>query len=216
MRDYADLRIGPGQRMQELTTETISALPGVSPAMRAALAHINLPMALIDLGRWRVLASNTPMDRLLVGPGQTSAGRLLDEFLARVPEDGQAVVQNQLADLGAGRLLGYEAKGPFELADGSKPPVHSWFRRLDVSDRQLATMILIPIGEPLSAGTPAPFVLAQTSTMAIVVTDHDWRAQNVSSDITEVLGYAPAGFIGKPLLGLVHPADAPNFVLSVT
>jgi len=48
--------------------------------------------------------------------------------------------------------------------------------------------------------------------IALAVTDHDWTIEHVSNDIARVLGRNPDTYKGSPLLGLLQPADAPDFM----
>ena len=54
-------------------------------------------------------------------------------------------------------------------------------------------------------------LMMETSGVVLAVTDHDWQIEYMSSD-AELLGAQGSELRGFPLLGLVHPSAAQEFV----
>ena len=45
--------------------------------------------------------------------------------------------------------------------------------------------------------------------------DSTWRIDRISQDVTEFLGITPEQCVGAPVLGAIHPSDAPGFLAAV-
>ena len=191
------------------------------PAITEALARITLPATVLDLDGWRVVASNQAWDDLLAAllKVRTPVANLsLTDYFALVltPPDREMAAAH-LREVASGDLIGYEVPRHYVRSDGQEVPVRSWVRRLDCGNhRNLALVISIPDEYQMGAqGATAQFI-AESSELALLVTDHAWRVEHASSDVGEILGVDAAAALGTAVLGLVHPGDAPGFLMAVT
>lgn len=66
----------------------------------------------------------------------------------------------------------------------------------------------MPGGEPFSSMPPAV-----STDMVLALTDHDWQIEYMSSDAS-VLGVRGSELRGFPLLGLIHPTVAAEFLIA--
>ncbi|MBV8083660.1 MAG: PAS domain-containing protein [Chloroflexi bacterium] len=192
--------------------------PGVSPSITAALTRVGLPMSLYDLAAGRLLAMNEPFEQLLGVQHASLSGITIEAFVTRFEaadvRDGALRHFNEVVGHG---LIGYQAARRFVRSDGGEFDVQVWMRRLDLNDgRDLAVNIVIPVDRQVGELSSEATYAAEASTLALIVTDHEWRVEHASSDVETILGYAHGSLIGAPLLGDVHPSDAPHFLLAVT
>ncbi len=51
--------------------------------------------------------------------------------------------------------------------------------------------------------------------MVLGTVDGAWRIDRISQDVTAFLGITPEQCVGVPVLGAIHPADAPGFLAAV-
>ena len=190
----------------------------ISPAIRAAMARLGLPMAVFDLALGRLLAVNETFERLMDVAASSIVGLSMSELLTRFqPVETREESLHHFNEVVAHRLMGFQAARHFISADGRDFDAQIWMRRLDLGDgRDLAANIIVPLDRALGEPVAQPIYATEASPPALVVTDHDWRVEHSSSDVLEILGYHEMTFVGVPLLGLVQPTDAPDFLLAVT
>jgi DNA-binding NarL/FixJ family response regulator len=112
--------------------------------------------------------------------------------------------------LASGAIDGYHAIRHFLRVDGTEVMATIWVRLEKVDEKMIALVTIRP-GEGASS-----FPLISTDIkMVLVVTDHDWVIEHVSTDIKEILGVSPEPYEGSALLALLQPGDVQNFVLAV-
>lgn len=104
-------------------------------------------------------------------------------------------------------IHGYQARRRIVTIDGEERTVSVWGRRVEGSDELLGLWILVTGPEPASA---VELVVAASS-VALAVTDHDWLIEYMSAD-ADLLGVQGSELRGFPLLGLVHPSAANDFL----
>jgi DNA-binding CsgD family transcriptional regulator len=85
--------------------------------------------------------------------------------------------------------------------------VSVWGRRVEGLGELYGLWILVPGREPSTAVE----VMTATSSVVLVVTDHDWLIEYMSAD-ADLLGVRGSELRGFPLLGLVHPSAASEFL----
>ena len=82
-----------------------------------------------------------------------------------------------------------------------------------------------PLGNVLVALVPADdddrtteggeLLAATTRRLALLAVDHDWKIDELSTDLSELVGHAAASLRGRPVQSLVHPADVPLLLLAL-
>jgi PAS domain S-box-containing protein len=107
---------------------------------------------------------------------------------------------------------GYQAVRRIVKPGGDVVALTVWGRRVEAPGELYGLWVLVPTPgatagiEMLTMG-PAPVVLA--------VTDHDWQIQYMSAD-AKLLGAKGSELRGFPLLGLVHPSAASDFLAAAS
>ena len=103
---------------------------------------------------------------------------------------------------------GYQVQRRLVSPDGEERSVSVWGRRVESPPTQYGLWILIPEAENLNA---INLLMVGAASVVLAVTDHDWQIEYMSAD-ADLLGSHGSGLRGFPLLGLVHPSAAAEFV----
>jgi DNA-binding CsgD family transcriptional regulator/PAS domain-containing protein len=187
-------------------------VPSATGSISAALALVPLPMAVVDLGDSRVVAANEACERLVVEPGRTVVGRWVHEFTA--PERLEIAKENFRSLMT--RVEGYQVHGRVVPENGREFSALFWVRRLHLDDTSALAAIVVLPDDPGPRPVNQTIVASTDVDAGFLETDQDWNIDYCSNDICDLLGYEPDNFIGNALLGMVHPVDAPDFLLAVT
>jgi DNA-binding NarL/FixJ family response regulator len=169
-------------------------------------------MAVVDLDESRVVAANEACERLVVEPGGTVVGRSLHEFTA---PNRREIAEANMMSLRT-RVEGFLVDGRLVPENGREFSALFWVRRLRFDHTSALAAIVILPNDP-GYRLVEPTVVGSTDVDAgFLETDQDWNIDYCSEDIRDLLGFEPDDLIGEALLGMVHPADAPDFLLAVT
>jgi len=170
----------------------------------APLKRLPVAAAITDLNSCKVVAVN---DRAAVLLG-TSADQLVgSDVLARIGPDERESARLAFTALATRAVDGFEAQRDFVTPDGDKVPVSVWGRRVESGDKAYGLWLLAS-GEELSAASPFQ---QPTSELVLALTDHDWQIEYMSADAS-LLGVQGSRLRGFPLLGLIHPSAAVDFL----
>ena len=199
-----------------VTTLERATVPALEPAIKAALERVTFPMAVYDLAAGCVVAANQAFGTLVGVDPSSILGLTVSEFLTRFqPVSQHEEARRHFNEVATHRLAGYQTTRRFFTVAG-EAPMQVWLQRLDVADgHDLAVNIIVPLDRARDEPAPEAMYAAESSALALVVTDHDWRVEHSSSDVKSMLGYEDC-LVGTAFLGVVHPADAPHFLLAVT
>jgi PAS domain S-box-containing protein len=164
-----------------------------------AVRNSAVPVALLDLQSLRWVALSGPGAELLqldpAAPGEIDIFALLSD-----PDAARPAIEQ----IRAGRLDAYEARRVLRRADGSLVKTAIYVRVVDEGDeRSHAIVVLVDLDGPRLGACPEFDDVDATVGLA----DSDRRIELISSDVTSLLGYSPAGCIGRALVDLVHPSD---------
>lgn len=190
-------------------------LKGASAAEKAMarFANVSMAMVIIDLVDHRILAANSAAGVMFAESPEFLIGRLELDFVA--DSDRVAILQAH-ADLREGRLDGYQALRTFLPTKGTPFVAEAWVRLLSGAVGTTTALLAISFDnhqrDPVSG---AGVIKAGAQAFLMATTDHDWLVERASSDSSVVLGIPSRDFMGSPLLGIVHPADMPNFLFAV-
>jgi DNA-binding CsgD family transcriptional regulator/PAS domain-containing protein len=180
----------------------------------ARLLDFPLAIAVIDLLSGRIVAANSAAGRLFEASAKELAGRPMIDFL---DPDSLTNARRDLADLREGRFEGYQTRGTFVTFLGNSFAGDVWVRRLDGSVSPPEALVCVVSHEGDGDAEPYGVVITnRDSRSMMLVTDQDWRIEYASADADSVLGVAPSGIIDTPLLGMMHPGDAPDFLFAVS
>jgi PAS domain S-box-containing protein len=113
----------------------------------------------------------------------------------------------------AGKVIdGYQVQRRVVRADGNEVAVTVWGRRVETPHDAYGLWMLMPLSEP-----PAVIqtLMMGACSVVLAVTDHDWQIEYMSAD-AELLGAHGSELRGFPLLGLVHPSAANEFLAAAS
>jgi PAS domain S-box-containing protein len=129
------------------------------------------------------------------------------DVLTRIhPSDRQAV--RMAYEAMAGKVIdGYQVQREIVTPDGEERTVSVWGRRVEGFSELYGLWMLVAGPEPATGAE----VLIASSPVVLAVTDHDWQIEYMSAD-ADLLGVRGSELRGFPLLGLVHPSAANEFL----
>lgn len=168
----------------------------------------------VELPSGEVFVANDAAAALLgIGIDSLRRGRAVE--LER--PDQRPGAEAALALVAEGTLTGYQAVREVDAGPHHGLKVVVWVSALNVGDERFA---LVSLGRIDRAGTqfePAGDRGQQPGLgdIALGTIDGDWRVDRISSDVADLLGFEPGQVRGAPMLGAVHPADAPGLLVSI-
>jgi len=169
-----------------------------------------LPVAAIltELLTHTFIAANSLAEQLF----GARAGELVgSDVLARIHPLDRDAARTAYAAMAADVIDGYQVRRRIVRPDGSELTVNVSGRRVDDPVHPLGLWVLIPLSEP---STELEMLMMETSGVVLAVTDHDWQIDYMSAD-AGLLGAQGSELRGFPLLGLVHPSAAEEFLAAV-
>ncbi len=165
------------------------------------------PLLAIDVDDLSIIGANQAASELLGTTSNSLRGTRVTEIVSSAD---RPAAEESVRLLASGAINGYRAFRHIQKADGTDMPKHIWMR-LMTTDGYSVGLITI---EPEKTGDPwTPLDL--NIEMAIVVTDHDWVIEHISSDVEDILGNNPESYEGSPVLGLLQPGDVQRFMAAV-
>jgi PAS domain S-box-containing protein len=166
-----------------------------------------LPVAAIltELHTHTFIAANSQAEKLFGARAEELVG---SDVLARIHPIDRDAARSGYAAMEAKVIDGYQVRRRIVRPDGSKVTVNVSGRRIDDPVNPFGLWVLIPASEP---STALEMLMMNTSRVVLAVTDHDWQIDYMSSD-AELLGVQGSELRGFPLLGLVHPSVAQEFL----
>jgi DNA-binding CsgD family transcriptional regulator len=185
-----------------------------SPDPVAALVgESDVPLAAVDLPSGRFLAVNPALASAL--------GSTVDALTGSSSLDQVSPAERHAAEMGfqalaAGDLTGYQAIR--ELASSGDPvQVFSvWVSAIDIEGTRVGLVSVIPSADRDSKFRARPLPRVRDPGNVVLGTvDSSWRIDRISQDVTALLGITPEQCVGAPVLGTIHPSDAPGFLAAV-
>jgi PAS domain S-box-containing protein len=166
-----------------------------------------LPVAAIltELTTHTFIAANDQAGEVFGTPADDLVG---SDVLMRIHPDNREAARAGYAAMAGKVIDGYQVQRRIVRPDGTELIVSVSGRRVEDPGNLFGLWVLVPGPEP-----PNPVEMVVTGAPAIVlaVTDHDWQIEYVSSD-AELLGARGSELRGFPLIGLVHPSAATEFL----
>jgi DNA-binding CsgD family transcriptional regulator len=172
------------------------------------------PLAAVELPSGRFLAVNPPLAKVLGSTVDALTGSSSLEQLSPAERHSAEVGFRALAD---GDLTGYQA---FRTRAGSGNPGQAfsvWVNAVDVGGTRVGLASVAPAADGDSEFRFPPSLPAARELGDVVLgtVDSAWRIDRISQDVTALLGITPEQCVGIPVLGAIHPADAPGFLGAV-
>jgi PAS domain S-box-containing protein len=160
------------------------------------------PLIAFDVDSLTILGANEAASELVGRDSRSLAGVPTTDLMA--PVDARAA-QDTWELLVSGAMESYRGIRRIRRPDGTELMVDVWVRLVTIAGSRFGLAI-----------APAPgavhWPIDANIRIALAVTDHDWTIEHVSNDIAHVLGRKPDTYEGLPLLGLLQPADAQDFM----
>lgn len=170
-----------------------------------------LPVAAIltELVTHTFVAVNQAAATLFGSPAAELVGT---DVLSRIdPRDRQAAraAYGAIAD---GVVDGYQVLRRIVTPDGDVVPLTVWGRRVSAPGKLYGLWVLVPTD---GSATGFQMLTIGSSPGVLAVTDHDWQIQYMSAD-AKLLGAKGSELRGFPLLGLIHPSAASEFLAAAS
>jgi DNA-binding CsgD family transcriptional regulator len=171
------------------------------------------PLAAVELPSGRFLAVNLPLAKAL--------GSTVDALTGSSSLDQLAPGERHAAELGFqaladGHLTGYQAIRTRDSPGNPGQAFSVWVNAVEVGGARVGLISVTPAAGPdgeLSA-LPPPTV-RELGDVVLGTVDGAWRIDRISQDVTGFLGITPEQCVGVPVLGAIHPSDAPGFLAAV-
>jgi DNA-binding CsgD family transcriptional regulator len=185
-------------------TDTIAALVGSS----------DVPLAALDLPSGRLLAVNPSLAAAVGATIGTLTGSSSLDWLSADDRHAARLGFQALAD---GDLTGYQAVRRLANPEDPDQVFSVWVSTVEVDGARVGLASLIPSASRDSqfrAMAPASRV-PEPGNVVLGTVDSFWRIDRISQDVTPLLGIAPEQCVGRPVLGVIHPSDAPALLAAV-
>ena len=187
--------------------------PGTTDhAARSLVQDSPGPLAAVELPSGRVLAANPPLAKLL--------GTTVEALIGSSSLDQLAPAERRSGELGfaalaEGHLTGYQAIRTRAVPGSPDQAISVWVNGVDVGGTRVG-LISVTSANGREGEFRGPAATERDLGNVVLGTvDGAWRIDRISQDVTELLGITPAQCVGAPVLGAIHPQDAPAFLAAV-
>ena len=171
------------------------------------------PLAAVELPTGRFLAVNLPLAKAL--------GTTVDALTGSSSLDQLSAGERHSAELGfqalaGGHLTGYQAIRTRDSPGNPGQAFSVWVNAVDVGGTRVGLISVTPAAGP-DGELPAlpPPTVRELGDVVLGTVDGAWRIDRISQDVTAFLGITPEQCVGVPVLGAIHPSDAPGFLAGV-
>jgi DNA-binding CsgD family transcriptional regulator len=170
------------------------------------------PLAAVELPSGRFLAVNLPLAKAL--------GATVDGLTGSSSLDQLSAADRHSAELGFqaladGHLTGYQAIRTRDTPGNPGQAFSVWVNAVDVGGTRVGLISVTPAaGSDRELPAPPPAV-RELGDVVLGTVDGAWRIDRISQDVTAFLGITPEQCVGVPVLGAIHPSDAPGFLAGV-
>jgi len=166
-----------------------------------------LPVAamLTELSSHTFIAVNDRAAALFGSPARDLVG---SDLLTHIHPSDRDAVRAAYAAMVAKVIDGYQVRRRIVTPAGTQLTLSVWGRRVENPDGLYGLWVLVPGPEP--AADADSFMMGE-SEIVLAVTDHDWLIECMNAD-AGLLGARGSELRGFPLLGLVHPSAAVEFL----
>jgi PAS domain S-box-containing protein len=191
-----------------------AAAASSSGSLEALVGSSKVPLAAVDLPSGRFLAVNPALATAL---GSTIEALTGSSSLDQLPPDQRHAAQHGFQALADGDLTGYQAIRRLVSPGDPGQIISVWVSVMDVDGRRVGLASVIPSPRhdnqfgALSPLSKAP----EPGDVVLGTVDGAWRIDRISQDVTPLLGFTPEQSTGRPVLGVIHPSDAPAFLAAV-
>jgi DNA-binding CsgD family transcriptional regulator len=172
------------------------------------------PLAAVELPSGRFLAVNPLLAKLLDSTVEALTGSSSLEQLSPAERHSAELGFQALAD---GHLTGYQAIRTRARPGKPGQAFSVWVNAVNVSGARVGLASVNPAADHGSEFLPRPPMQGSREIGDVVLgtVDGAWRIDRISQDVTALLGITPEQCVGVPVLGAIHPSDAPGFLAAV-
>jgi DNA-binding CsgD family transcriptional regulator/PAS domain-containing protein len=172
------------------------------------------PLAAVELPSGRFLAVNTALAKVL---GSTVDALTGSSSLGQLPPAERHSAELGFLALAEGDLTGYQAIRRLASSGSAGQAFSVWVNAVDVNSTRVGLASVTPATDRDSEPGPLPPLrgLRELGDVVLGTVDGAWRIDRISQDVTALLGITPDECVGVPVLGAIHPSDAPAFLAAV-
>jgi DNA-binding CsgD family transcriptional regulator len=172
------------------------------------------PLAAVELPSGRFLAVNPLLAKVLGSTVDALTGSSSLEQLSPAERHSAELGFQALAD---GHLTGYQAIRTHASSGNPGQAFSVWVNAVDVDGARVGLASVSPaagLGSEFLSLLPLP-AARELGDVVLGTVDGAWRIDRISQDVTALLGITPEQCVGVPVLGAIHPSDAPAFLAAV-
>ena len=173
-----------------------------------SLDQLTVAAILTELSTHVYVGTNSKAAELFGYPVAELVG---SDVLSHIHPDDRDAARIAYASLADRLIDGYHVRRRIVLPDGTTPYVSVWGRRVERGGARYGLWILSP-AQGHDDAMRAVTVSADAAQVALITTDHDWRIEYASGGTGSLLDRAPSQLRGFPLLGLLHPTAAVDYL----
>jgi DNA-binding CsgD family transcriptional regulator len=172
------------------------------------------PLAAVELPSGRFLAVNPALAKVLGSTVDALTGSSSLEQLTAAERHSAELGFQALAD---GGLTGYQAIRTLAIAGDPSQSVSVWVNAVEVGGPRVGLISVTPAadGGGEFRTLPPQRMVGELGDAVLGTVDGAWRIDRISQDVTALLGVTPEQCVGVPVLGAIHPSDAPGFLAAV-
>ena len=189
-------------------------MPMTDNMVEALVQASGVPLAAVELPSGRFLAVNPPLASALGSTVGALTGSSSMEQLSPAKRHPAELGFQALAD---GDLTGYQAICTLASSGNPGHVFSVWVNATDVGGTRVGLVSVIPPADSDSEFRPLPPLpgARELGDVVLGTVDGAWRIDRISQDVTALLGITPDQCVGVPVLGAIHPLDAPGFLAAV-
>jgi DNA-binding NarL/FixJ family response regulator len=183
-------------------------------AVESLVRDSGSPLAAVELPSGRFLAVNPLLAKVLDSTVDALTGSSSLEQLSPAERHSAELGFRALAD---GHLTGYQAIRTRHSPGNPGQAFSVWVNAVDVAGTRVGLASATPADGRGSEFLPLPMLPMARDLGDVVLGTFDsaWRIDRISQDVTALLGITPEQCVGVPVLGAIHPSDAPGFLTAV-
>lgn len=171
-----------------------------SDALFTLVRECPFPAALVDLQEYRYVEVNVAAAALFA-VDEPPVGERVTDFV-RDPRATEA----RLTLLRDATVRWFETTWKVKRADGERANPVGW--GLSVPGRESLALLAAVDDDAAPVGSIGDLLRPPAEEIVVGYLDENWRITRVTEDICDVVGFPARSWVGRGLLGEVHPADA--------
>jgi len=173
-----------------------------SSELARVLHQVDIPLVVYDEGGMIRLANRAAANLVGVGLDEL-VGTPVSQFVS--PAN---LVEEDVADLVAGRFEGFTATRTVTPRGGDPIPVYAVAYAIDVDGQRLGVGVSVPRADLGRLGRHSVRLSSDLVPIAIGLARDDWTIESISLEVEELIGRRPADCVGLRLVDMINADDA--------